>query len=219
MIAIAVSEFNARVAEGLLEGCRTALLENGFRSDHIVIVRVPGAFELPTTAKRLSQRQGVRAVVTSADLPKTKSGIVDLGEDAVDVNYLRQNILALDKALYRGHAVVGVAAISQHIAEEALSLIEVDYEVLPPVLTALEAMKDDAPILLEDLTTKVLGQDTGRVSNVASQLLLKLGDPDKAFEDAMARSQALRDKNQPMIDAWDRNAAQKPITGGNPYSR
>ena len=64
MIAIAVSEFNAKIAEGLLEGCRTALLENGYHSDQIIIVRVPGAFELPTTAKRLSQRQGIRAVIT-----------------------------------------------------------------------------------------------------------------------------------------------------------
>jgi len=130
---------------------------------------------------------GVKGVVTGPDMPNVTGevAVVEGGEaPGVSLNYYRQNILALDKVLYKGHPVAAVAATSVHIAEEALDLIKVEYEVLPYVLTAPEAMKDDAPILLEDLTTKVLGQDTGRVSNVASQLLLKLGDPDKAFEDA-----------------------------------
>jgi len=44
-------------------------------------------------------------------------------------------------------------ATGPHIAEEALGLIKVDYEVLPPVLDVRKAMQDDAPILLSDLRT------------------------------------------------------------------
>ena len=56
-----------------------------------------------------------------------------------------------DKALYKGHAIAAVAATSPHLAEEALSLIDVDYEVLSPVLDGREAMQEDAPILHERL--------------------------------------------------------------------
>jgi xanthine dehydrogenase molybdenum-binding subunit len=42
--------------------------------------------------------------------------------------------------LYKGHAVAAVAATDRHIAEEALKLIEVDYEVLPTVLTVQDAL-------------------------------------------------------------------------------
>jgi CO/xanthine dehydrogenase Mo-binding subunit len=61
--------------------------------------------------------------------------------------------MADDKARYKGHAVAAVAATSAHIAEAALELIEVDYEVLKPVLSIKDAMADDAPLLHENLTT------------------------------------------------------------------
>ena len=51
-----------------------------------------------------------------------------------------------------------MAATSPHIAEEALALIDVDYEVLPAVLTAQEAMREDAPILHERLMALVSRQ-------------------------------------------------------------
>ena len=95
---------------------------------------------------------GVRAVVTSADLPLLSGRPVDVGEGAaLNPRFLSNNILADDKALYRGHAVAGVAAESPQLAEEALSLIVVDYEPLPPVLDGKEAMKPEAPILHERL--------------------------------------------------------------------
>ena len=55
--------------------------------------------------------------------------------------------MARDKALYDGHAVAAVAAISPAIAEAALDLIEVDYEVLPHVIDVEAAMAPDAPLL------------------------------------------------------------------------
>jgi CO/xanthine dehydrogenase Mo-binding subunit len=56
-----------------------------------------------------------------------------------NLRFMSNNILAADKVLYKGHAVVAVAATSVHVAEEALGLIAVEYEVLPAVLTAAEA--------------------------------------------------------------------------------
>jgi CO/xanthine dehydrogenase Mo-binding subunit len=45
------------------------------------------------------------------------------------------NVLAREKMLYDGHAVAAVAAVNPHVAEEAVKLIEVDYETLPSVMT------------------------------------------------------------------------------------
>jgi xanthine dehydrogenase molybdenum-binding subunit len=70
------------------------------------------------------------------------------------------------------------------VAEEALKLIKVDYEVLPAVIDVREAMRDDAPLLLDDLTTESLGERTSRHSNVAKHFQFVLGDPDKAFAEA-----------------------------------
>ena len=127
---------------------------------------------------------GVRAVVTAKDFPKIESKIVDLGESTGNLKYLRDNVLASDKALYEGHAVAAVAAISPHDAEEALSLIDVKYEVLPPVLTAPEGMKDDAPLLHEDLKTQELGEQTDKVSNLAQHFQHKKGDIQRGFAEA-----------------------------------
>ncbi len=127
---------------------------------------------------------GVKAAVTGKDLPGGPDKIADLGEGAVNLKYLSNNVLASEKVLYKGHAVAAVAAINPHIAEEALSLIRVDYEVLPPVLDVRAAMKDDAPLLHNDLKTKSLGEPTDKVSNIASHIQFKQGDLDKGFAEA-----------------------------------
>ena len=132
---------------------------------------------------RAEALEGVRAVVTGlGDLPPTEGDeIVDLGEGPAKLKYMRDNVLATDKVLYRGHAVAGVAAINPHIAEEALGLIEVDYEVLPSYTEVLEAMKEESVLLHEDLTTQEFGEDTGRKSNIASHNQDKLGDIAEGF--------------------------------------
>ena len=117
--------------------------------------------------RRAEALEGVRAVVTAKDLPQ--------GE----WDYERDQVMAKDKVVYMGHPIAGVAATNAHVAEEAISLIDVEYEVLPPVLTAPEAMKDDAPILHEDLTTSELGVKSDKVSNVAEHFRHALGDVEK----------------------------------------
>ena len=112
---------------------------------------------------------GVRAVVTAKDLPQ--------GE----WTYERDQVMAKDKVVYKGHPIAGVAATNVHVAEQAIGLIEVEYDLLPSVFTAPEAMRDDAPILHEGLKTQELGVETDRVSNVAEHFQHKLGDAEKGF--------------------------------------
>ena len=121
--------------------------------------------------------QGVLAVITGKDMPHD-------ADESDTTKYSRDNMLAGDKVLYKGHAVAAVAAANPHVAEEALALIDVDYEVLKPVLTAPEGMKDGAPILLEGLRTEELGEMTDKVSNVAQHFQHIKGDIDKGFAEA-----------------------------------
>jgi xanthine dehydrogenase molybdenum-binding subunit len=135
---------------------------------------------------------GVKAVITARDLPLIDANVpIDFGETRENVGVLARIALADGKVLYRGHAVAAVAAINVHVAEEALELIGVDYEVLPPVLDVLEAMGENAPRLHQSgLTTRIVperfarGTDTGIVSNVAAHTQFKRGDVERGFREA-----------------------------------
>ena len=133
---------------------------------------------------------GVRAVATSKDFPIIQDRVIDFAESAGNTRMTAENILAHNKVLYKGHAVAAVAATSPHIAEEALGLIEVDYEALEPVLSIQDAMKPDAPILHDNMTTRFKverfssGDDTGQKGNVASHLRFALGDVEQGFKEA-----------------------------------
>lgn len=128
---------------------------------------------------------GVKAVITGKDLKPGEDKIAKSGEGSVNYSYLSQNVLAQDKVLYHGHPIAAVAATSIHIAEEALALIKVEYEVLPPVLNALDAMKDDAPILLPNLRTRELGEVVSdKPTNVASHEQYARGDLAAGFAEA-----------------------------------
>src|SRR3989475_385719 len=153
---------------------------------HGFIVRSPHAHAriVSIDASKAAAVPGVRAIVTGADLPDSAERIVDLGEGATPLSYIRGNVLAGGKVLYKGHAVAAVAAANIHAAEEAAALIEIEYEVLPCVLTAPNAMRDGAPILHHDLKTKELGRDSGKVSNVADHFRYTLGDIEKGFAEA-----------------------------------
>src|SRR5262245_43521529 len=129
---------------------------------------------------------GVEAVVTSADMPDVGNRMVELGEGAINLGHLSANTLARKKALYQGHAVAAVAATTPHAAEEALALIRVDYEVLPPVLDVQNAMHDGTPILIPDLVTDEMGKKGTKASNVAKHFQFTLGDAAKGFKDAAA---------------------------------
>jgi len=118
---------------------------------------------------------GVKAVVTRDDFPEIKAGTA--GGD------MTRNAMAREKALYDGHPVAAVAATSESIAKQALKLIKVDYQVLPHVIDAVEAMTPGAPILHPHVRTKgVKGAD--QPSNVIERLDLAMGDVEKGFAEA-----------------------------------
>ncbi|MYA76572.1 MAG: xanthine dehydrogenase family protein molybdopterin-binding subunit, partial [Gemmatimonadetes bacterium] len=133
---------------------------------------------------RAEAHPGVRAVVTAHDLPQIADKLADLGEAIVNLRDASNNVLAYGKVLYKGHAVAGVAAINLHVAQEAVELIDVEYEVLPHVTGVLEAMEDGAPILHEDMKTTSMGEETDKVSNVANHFQHKMGEPDDGFAEA-----------------------------------
>ena len=145
-------------------------------------------------ASRAMALPGVKAVVTAADLPEVSAEMVDQEEGAIlNYGFYSRNVMAREKVLYRGHAVAAVAATSPSIAEEALSLIDVKYEVLPPVLDAYEAMKDDAPILHERLLTLLNPSfragaygdvEESKGSNIANHFEFSLGDIEQGFAEA-----------------------------------
>ena len=124
---------------------------------------------------------GVRAVITSADLPEQKFDYVGPERVAQNFWHITRNILAREKALYEGHAVAAVAAISESVAQQALDLIKVDYEVLPHVIDVDAAMADDAPLLFEDMITRGVEPVPTKPSNTAKRLEFKMGNLEAGF--------------------------------------
>ena len=124
---------------------------------------------------------GVKAVITGADLPDHPSEFVGPERLAVNFWHVTRNVMAREKALYEGHAVAAVAAISASIANRALALIDVDYEVLPHVIDVEEAMVEDAPLLFEDMITRGVDPAPNRPSNVAKRVGFEIGDLDAGF--------------------------------------
>ncbi|MGE0223613.1 MAG: xanthine dehydrogenase family protein molybdopterin-binding subunit [Acetobacteraceae bacterium] len=127
---------------------------------------------------------GVKAVVTGADFPDIPSEEAFVGEGPMNFRDLSLNIMARGKVLYEGHALAAVAASTQAVADEALNLIDVTYEVLPHVIDVEEAMADNAPILHDDLFTSGVTPKSDKPSNIAKVVTFKKGDAEAGFKDA-----------------------------------
>ncbi len=153
---------------------------------HGKILRSPHAHAriLSIDTSAAERLPGVVAVATAADLPNLKDKIANLGEGSVNLAHLSANVLAHGKALYKGHAVAAVAATSPHVAEEAAKLIKVEYEPLPSVTWVLDAMKDDAPRLHDDVRTNSMGKKSDKTSNVPTHIHFEMGNVDEAFSKA-----------------------------------
>jgi len=113
---------------------------------------------------RAEALEGVVAVVTGPDAPNP-FGILPVGHD--------EHALALDKVRYVGDNVACVAAISESIAEKALELIDVEYELLPAYFDPEDSMNAETD-LIHDNKPHNLEKDYHHV----------FGDPDKAFGEA-----------------------------------
>ena len=124
----------------------------------------------------------VLAVATSDDLAVVGEEMAELGEETYTaLKYVKDRILASDKALFKGHPIAAIAAASPHVAEELLSLIEVDFEVLPSVTNVEDAMKPGAPLLHREMTTGGLNDEGISGTNVATHNQFDLGDIEKGF--------------------------------------
>ena len=125
---------------------------------------------------------GVRAVITSADLPQPKAGLTDIGEGGLQsTKFKAMNLLAMDKVLYDGHAIAAVAATDPHSAEAAARLIKVDYEILEPVMSARAVREGGGPVILGEIRTMTEGQAGDEPSNVAEHRIYEEGDVEAGF--------------------------------------
>jgi CO/xanthine dehydrogenase Mo-binding subunit len=120
---------------------------------------------------------GVKAVLTSADLP-------DLTDGDRNMYDMLENCMARGKALYDGHAVAAVAAIDMATAKKALKLIKVDYEKLPHVTDVDEAMKPGAPVIHDNVFTEGVEPKPTKPSNVSKRSEFGHGDVEAGFREA-----------------------------------
>ncbi len=150
------------------------------------VLRSPHAHAriLSIDTSKAEKLPGVKAVVTAKDFPEIANEEAFVGEGPMNFRDLSRNCIATDKALYEGHAVAAVAATSQSIADEALRLIDVKYEVLPHVIDVEEAMKPDAPVLHDDLFTSGVKPAPDKPSNIAKKVVFQKGDAAAGFKDA-----------------------------------
>ncbi|MEZ5789135.1 MAG: xanthine dehydrogenase family protein molybdopterin-binding subunit, partial [Xanthobacteraceae bacterium] len=140
---------------------------------HAAILRSPHAHArvLAMRTDAAKNAPGVAAVLTSADVTALSASLL-VG--------IRAKIecwpIAVDRVRYVGEPVAVVLAESRYLAEDALDLLEVEYEPLPVVIDPLAALAPDAPRLHEALG-----------SNLASDRSFRYGDPEQAFAEAARR--------------------------------
>src|SRR5205814_1107855 len=109
---------------------------------------------------------GVLAVVTAADLPRVKFGILPVSQD--------EEALCAEKVRMVGDAVAAVAAIDEESAEQASRLIDVDYEPLPALMSIFESLAHP----------EVRIHEYGDGPNVHKNVALQFGDVNSAFDGA-----------------------------------
>lgn len=147
----------------MLEG---AVLRSPHAHARIVSIDTTKALALP----------GVPAIVTGADYP-SRPATRPIRTCAATPWHVRRSS--------PGHVVAAVAATSKRIARKALDAIEVQYEVLPHVMTVDEAMAPAGAVLLHDgMITKGMDPAPTEPSNVASRVVYPRGELDKGFADA-----------------------------------
>ncbi len=124
---------------------------------------------------KASQVPGVKAVITGRDVPGLR-----IGRCIYDTPVLADGVVR-----FIGEKVAAVAAETRLAAEQALELIDVEYEELEPLLDPVEAAKPDAPVLHPDLLTyKGLPVPLDSVSNVVAYLKWGKGDIEEGFKQA-----------------------------------
>ncbi|MFT5502480.1 MAG: CO/xanthine dehydrogenase Mo-binding subunit [Gammaproteobacteria bacterium] len=129
------------------------------------------------------------AIIKGYDISKALAapgvvGIVtgdDLGEGRMGAFIKDEHALAKYKVRYLGEPVAAVAAETESQARAAASLIEIDYEPLPSILSPEAGLADDASILHPDLDQYFKVFDAGSDRNLASRTVFNEGDVDAAW--------------------------------------
>jgi CO/xanthine dehydrogenase Mo-binding subunit len=135
------------------------------------ILRSPHAHAIikSINKSKAEQLKGVKAVLTWQDVPNWKGGIPPV-------------VRVLDKKVrFVGDAVALVAATTENIAEEALGLIAVDYEVLPAVFDVEEALNPKAPQLYDELPGNVVTPGAPMFLGPDGLTQVTMGDVEKGF--------------------------------------
>ena len=129
---------------------------------------------------------GVVAIVTSKDFPEIElSDQVVGGEITMTPRDQRRMQLAEETVFYHGQAIAAVAATTLEIAESAVENIDIEYEVLEPVVKVEEAVKESSPLVHDDLYTwEFAGSLSDKPSNIARRVELSRGDHIEAFKNS-----------------------------------
>ena len=148
----------------------------------------PHARILGINTSQAEKLPGVKAIITGQDVASIRYAFVDTPRYPAD-----EYPLAVDKVRYIGDGVAAVAAVDEATAEEALNLIQVEYEVLPAVFDPEEAMKPEAPVIHEEeyagtsVWEEWIGPARRRKSskstynNVAGETHVTVGDVEEGF--------------------------------------
>lgn len=142
------------------------------RALHAKVLRSPHAHAriLKIDTSKAMEVTGVRATLTYKDVPRVPA----LHHDVKAFDYYVLD----DKVRWVGDDVAAVAAETEEIAEEAMSLIDVEYEVLPAVFTVEESLKPDAPLLHPQSECGNNVVPTGHRTHV------EFGEVEKGFKEA-----------------------------------
>lgn len=128
--------------------------------------KAPHARILNIDISRAKKLAGVKAVITAKDTPRIKTGFIKFASAKFgDCLPLKD-----DKVRYMGDEVAAVAAVDEDAAEEALELIEVEYEELPAVYDPFKAMEPGAPVIHDHVQ-----------NNIAVAINLEVGDLESAL--------------------------------------
>ena len=142
---------------------------------HALIIRSPHGHarirSIDTSAA--TALPGVAAVVTAQDIPDIAQLPTRESADADELRPARHPVLAVGKACYAGQPVAIVLAENIYTAEDAVELVDIDYEILPAVIDPREAMNEGSPVIHEQLGT-----------NVVLRTVNAGGDLDGAFAEA-----------------------------------
>lgn len=157
---------------------------------HAKILRSPFAHALIKSmdTSKAKAYPGVAAVLTGRDIPGARD----------DTGTRSEATLAVDEVLYYGQPLAAVLAEEPHIAEEALELIQVEYEPLTPVINPVEAVKDGSPLARRHLgevdrseeqihhaeTIPEGERDLRAGTNISQRVVYTRGDVEKGFAES-----------------------------------